>query len=185
MFSCSECPDLTFERRSVCERHVFEKHSGFGYRCTGCKKTFNGPDNHQGKFIGAEMRLVKRATGTFVKRATGTFSDEKEKEYHRFMGTMAVRVNVSKTVPQSFSDRRGMQFNHRERSHSNQENRRGEKIFRTNSETKSVLGKLYSNTQEKQYEDSRRVVEIARERQNEKEQEKKKNETQRKEKGGL
>ena len=164
MYSCSQCPDLTFERRSVCERHVFEKHSGFGYRCTGCKKTFNRPDNHQGKCIGAEMRLVKRATGTF--------NNEEEKEYHRFMGTMAVRVKVSKTAPQSFTDRRSMQFNNRKRSHSNnQENRRGGKIFRTNSETRSVLGELYSNTQEKRYEDSRRVVEKAREKAKKKEKE--------------
>ena len=68
---CAECPELCFNRKSLCERHIFEKHSGFGFECSMCGKIFNRPDNHGNGYDGSELVLKKRSTRTFTEQESG------------------------------------------------------------------------------------------------------------------
>lgn len=110
MYRCLKCPDLSFERRSLCERHVFEKHSGFGYLCTVCHRIFNRPDNHSGRCVGNELLLRKKATRTFT---------EEEAEEHRvFMRNLHKKIQISKEDQRRTpSQRQQLQQNNRKRSH--------------------------------------------------------------------
>lgn len=53
-------------RKTVVRRHIMEQHSGFGYRCEGCKKIFGRQDQqHRGcEFAsGNRWTLTNRLTG--------------------------------------------------------------------------------------------------------------------------
>ncbi|KAK3108631.1 hypothetical protein FSP39_012081 [Pinctada imbricata] len=163
MYQCfkDECSDLIFERKSVCERHIFEKHSGFGYKCTGCDKIFNRQENHQNRCLGAEMRLVKKSTRTFT--------SEEEEEYKQFLRDIPSLVKSTKQPPRTPKVRKDTRETNRKRSHSdNRENRyRGgennkNKGFgrrgysRGRDERRGVLEDLYDT--KRQRFDERRVI---------------------------
>ncbi|XP_061164969.1 uncharacterized protein LOC133173922 [Saccostrea echinata] len=141
MFHCTECPELSFERRSLCERHVFEKHSGFGYQCTICLKVFNRPDNHSGRCVGNELLLRKKSTKTFT--------EEEAEEHRKFMKSLSQKIFVKKEdLRRTPSERHQIQQNNRKRSHQRslsntqeeKENQQGNK--RTRSEdTRKVMEK--------------------------------------------
>ncbi|KAK3587523.1 hypothetical protein CHS0354_004805, partial [Potamilus streckersoni] len=73
-WECGECHNFRFVR-SVLRRHLIEQHSGFGWKCKGCKKIFGRHQN----FIfldGNQVVMVNMLTGV-----TGV--DQKVKWYHR------------------------------------------------------------------------------------------------------
>lgn len=65
LYQCGICTDFEFEKRFLYERHMIEQHSGYGHKCSNCKFTLNGPDNHKSKCPGASFSLIKRKTGKF------------------------------------------------------------------------------------------------------------------------
>lgn len=108
---------MSFER-SLCERHVFEKHSGFGYECTVCHRIFNRPDNHSGRCVGNELLLRKKATRTFT---------EEEAEEHRlFMRNLHQKIQDSKEDHRRTPSQR-QQLHQYNRKRSHQRNFRAEK----------------------------------------------------------
>lgn len=108
MFECLECPELSFERRSLCARHMFEKH--FGFECSGCKKIYNRPDNHQGRCKGREIKLKKRSTGTLT--------SEEAEEHRRFMRNINTRIRVvQKRQSIKPGERKEWQRNYRRRAY--------------------------------------------------------------------
>ena len=58
---------LCFNRKSLRERHIFEKHSGFGFECSMCGKIFNRPDNHDNSLVRSELVSKQRSTRTFTR----------------------------------------------------------------------------------------------------------------------
>ncbi|KAK3593307.1 hypothetical protein CHS0354_031367 [Potamilus streckersoni] len=65
-WECGVCHDFHFVRRSDVRRHLIEQHSGFGWKCKGCKKIFGrrGVRNQNCIFVdGNQVVMVNRLTG--------------------------------------------------------------------------------------------------------------------------
>lgn len=129
------CPGISFERRSLCERHLFEKHSGFRYECSICGKIYNRLDNQQGKCVGGEINKDTNSRGTL-----------------RFMKNLISKMKISTIQQQRTSQgRREFQQNNRKRSHSdhkrkqNQEN--PDKQQKT-SQLKNITSPMKESTKE-------------------------------------
>uniref|UniRef100_A0A8W8NV49 Uncharacterized protein n=1 Tax=Magallana gigas TaxID=29159 RepID=A0A8W8NV49_MAGGI len=90
MYRCLECPILSFERRSLCERHVFENHSGCGYECTVYHRVFNRPNNHSGRCVGNELLLRKKATRTY--------KEEEAEEHRSFIRNLHQKIEAMNII---------------------------------------------------------------------------------------
>ncbi|KAK3091977.1 hypothetical protein FSP39_024154 [Pinctada imbricata] len=139
-YICVVCEDdddsgsqIQFERRSLCERHILEKHSGFGYRCTSCSKFFNRPDNHKGKCLDGELKHAKRITGTMT--------EEEEKEYDNFIARINANVRRIETRVGNPTQGKQQQKENRKRSHTRNKSYDGKRgavlqdLYQTNRNT--------------------------------------------------
>ena len=82
-------PGAVFKKRkSLCERHIFEKYSGLGFECSMCGKIFNRPDNHGNGYDGSELDLKKRSTRTFT--------EQESEEYRNFMREINKNIFITK-----------------------------------------------------------------------------------------
>jgi hypothetical protein len=85
MFQCDICHDFEFEKRYEASRHIFEQHSGFGWKCLCCRKIFGRRSTqHKGCAEGSASTL-KMAV---CLRSTSETGEATQKLYNEFMESM-------------------------------------------------------------------------------------------------
>lgn len=116
-------------------------HSGFGYECSICGKTYNRPDNHQGKCVGGDIKLKKRSTRTLTAEEA-----EEHRRNMKNLSKMKISTIEQQRTPQG---RKEFQQNNRKRSHSNHKRKQNQenpvKQHKT-SQQKNVTSPLKEST---------------------------------------